>query len=55
MGRATFNQQMTDHDLQAWMEDFLIRLELQTMIDHEVHNQDGTVEQVKVRGVGAGA
>ena len=39
MGRL--NQEMTDHDLAAWMDDFLTRIELRTMMEHEVISHQG--------------
>ncbi len=32
------NQEMTDHDLAAWMDDLLTRIELRVLMEHEVIN-----------------
>jgi hypothetical protein len=30
------NQEMTDHDLAAWTDDLLTRIELRVLMEHEV-------------------
>ncbi len=35
------NQEMTDHDLAAWMDDLLTRIELRVLMEHEVINHQG--------------
>jgi len=50
--KVHFNQETTNHDLQAWMEDLLSRMELRTMMDHEVIGHDG-MEHAKAVGAGA--
>lgn len=37
------NSQVTKQDVDKWAEDLLDRILLQTMIPHDVINQDGTV------------
>ena len=32
------NQEMTDHDLAAWTDDLLTRIELRVLMEHEVIN-----------------
>ena len=53
MNKAFMNQQMTEKDLLAWMDDFLNRLLLCVMHEHQVVNQDGTTEE-KSYAKGAG-
>ena len=36
---SLLNQEMTDHDLAAWMDDLLRRIELRVLMEHEVKNQ----------------
>jgi len=54
MTKATICQQTTTHDLDAWMDDFMTRLELRVISDHRVIHQDGTVEEVQFKTAGAG-
>jgi hypothetical protein len=35
------NQETTDHDLAAWMDDLLTRIELRVLMEHEVINHQG--------------
>jgi hypothetical protein len=35
------NQEMTDHDLAAWTDDLLTRIELRVLMEHEVINHQG--------------
>ncbi len=44
MTKVSLNQQTTDKDLKAWMDDFLTRLLLRASIEHDIIHQDGTVE-----------
>ena len=43
------NQETTDHDLAAWMDDLLTRIELRVLMEHEVidHQGDDAVLQNK--------
>ncbi len=50
---AHLNQQSSSKDIEAWMDDLLTRMLLMASMDHEVVHQDGTVEEVKVKAVGA--
>lgn len=53
MSKAHLNQQMTEKDLLAWMEDFLVRLELRLLHDYQIVHSDGTVEEkFLVKGAG---
>jgi hypothetical protein len=38
---SLFNQEMTDHDLAAWMDDLLTRIRLRVLMEHEVINHQG--------------
>ena len=38
---SLLNQEMTDHDLAAWMDDLLTRIELRVLMEHEVINRQG--------------
>jgi hypothetical protein len=38
---SLLNQEMTDHDLAAWMDDLLTRIELRVLMEHEVINHQG--------------
>ena len=35
------NREMTDHDLAAWTDDLLTRIELRVLMEHEVINRHG--------------
>ena len=35
------NQEMTNHDLTAWTDDLLTRIELRVLMEHEVINHQG--------------
>jgi hypothetical protein len=41
---SLLNQEMTDHDLAAWMDDLLTRIQLRVLMEHEVinHQEDDT-------------
>src|SRR5271157_1672867 len=43
--KANLNQQATEKDTMAWMDDLMTRMLLRASMEHEVINQDGTVEQ----------
>ena len=38
---SLLNQEMTDHDLAAWMDDLLTRIELRVLMEHEVISHQG--------------
>jgi hypothetical protein len=38
---SLLNQEMTDHDLAAWMDDLLTRIELRVLMEHEVIDHQG--------------
>ena len=38
---SRLNQEMTDHDLAAWTDDLLTRIELRVLMEHEVIIQQG--------------
>jgi hypothetical protein len=46
---SVLNQEMTDHDLAAWMDDLLTRIQLRVLMEHEVidHQGDDAVFQNK--------
>ena len=41
---AFINRETTTVDVDKWMDDLLIRIELRTMHPHDVIHQDGTTE-----------
>jgi len=44
------NQEMTDHDLAAWTDDLLTRIELRVLMEHEVINHQGDDAGLRRRG-----
>ena len=44
---SLLNQEMTDHDLAAWMDDLLTRIQLRVLMEHEIisHHRDDAVFQ----------
>ena len=44
IGKAFINRETTTVDVDKWMDDLLIRIELRTMHPHDLIHQDGTTE-----------
>lgn len=41
------NRESTERDVNNWMEDLLIRIQLRTMHEHDVIHHDGTAHEEK--------
>ena len=44
---SLINRESTQRDVDSWMEDLLIRIQLRTMHDHDVIHHDGTTHEEK--------